>query len=124
MKPIELLGGLPRLRAIVDDFIDRVAKDVMIGFFFDGVDLEVLKQREFSFAAQNLGSSVRYSGRPLREVHRTRKIFDGQFDRRLQILREVLDAHHVPQAVRDPWLDHSERLRPAITRGECLTGLE
>ncbi len=40
------MGGLEALRPVISDFIDRVRADVMIGFHFNAVDPEVLKQRE------------------------------------------------------------------------------
>ena len=50
------------------------------------------------------------------EVHAKHPIMGGQFARRLQILQETLENYQVPQAVRDAWIQHSESLRPLITR--------
>ena len=61
---IERLGGEERLRVIIDDFVDRIVRDMMIGFFFRSVDIPRLKQREFEFAAAHLGGETRYTGRP------------------------------------------------------------
>lgn len=118
----EELGGEPRLRAIVDRFVDRVCEDVMIGFFFRNVDRARLKQREYEFAARHLGADVRYTGRPLDVAHAPHPIMGGQFMRRLKILEETLNEHAVPERVRQHWLAHTERLRPLITRdagGDC-----
>jgi truncated hemoglobin YjbI len=109
------LGGEAKLRAIIDRFVDRVVSDVMIGFFFDGVDRQALKRFEAQHAARLLGADVRYEGRPLREAHQKHRIMGGQFARRRQILKEVLEAERVPEHIRDAWLLHVDKLRPLIT---------
>jgi hemoglobin len=114
--------GEEKLRTIVDDFMNRVTSDLMIGFFFANVDLKTLKQREFELAARMLGASIPYTGRPLREAHRSHPIMGGHFDRRSQILRNVLADHDVPEDIRQRWLEHVEALRSQITgqqSGQC-----
>ena len=112
----EELGGEPRLREIIDTFIDRVFEDRMIGFFFRNADKKRIKELEFQLTARFLGADVEYQGRPLDEVHARHPIMGGQFARRLQILKETLERYGVPARIRDAWLEHTERLRPLITR--------
>lgn len=117
--------GEARLRAIIDRFVDRIADDVMIGFFFRGVDRARLKQREYELAAGHLGADVGYTGRPLDVAHARHPIMGGQFMRRLKLLRDTLNEHAVPGHIHDHWVAHTERLRPLITRdatGECSAG--
>ena len=115
----EELGGEPTLRAIIDRFIDGVFADVMIGFMFARANRERIKAMEYEFAAQHLGAPLEYGGRPLAVAHRAHRIFDGQFDRRLTILRETLAAFAVAPRVREHWLGHTESLRAQITLGAC-----
>lgn len=110
------LGGEARLRQIIDVFIERVFNDRMIGFFFRTVDKKRIKEMEFQLTASFLGADVQYRGRPLAEVHGKLPIMGGQFARRLQILRETLEAYQVPQEIRDAWLEHTESLRPLVTQ--------
>lgn len=112
----EQLGGEAKLRQILDVFIDRVFEDRMIGFFFRHADRKRIKEMEFQHTAQFLGADVEYQGRPLDEVHAKHPIMGGQFARRLQILRETLESFEVPQHIQDAWVEHSESLRPLITR--------
>ena len=111
----EQLGGEIKLRRIIDLFVDRVCEDVMIGFFFRSVDRGRLKEFEFQFAAAFLGADISYEGRPLGEAHRKHPIMGGQFARRKTILKEVLLSEEVPPAVREAWLEHTEKLRGQIT---------
>ena len=112
----EQLGGEAKLRLIIDSFIDRVFNDRMIGFFFRNADKKRIKEMEFQLTARFLGADVEYQGRPLDEVHAKHPIMGGQFARRLQILREILEYYKVPKQIRDAWIEHTESLRPLITR--------
>lgn len=111
------LGGLEALQPVVDDFVDRMVADAMIGFHFAGVDAERLKQLEAQFAAVALGGALAYEGRPVRQAHRSRAISGGQFSRRREILRQVLVDHQVLPEVAQAWLAHTDRLRGAIVQG-------
>lgn len=107
---------LDDIRAITRDLVTRMSKDMMIGFFFAKVDLERLAELEHQHAARLLGHDVAYEGRPLEAAHFPRRIFGGQFDRRVVLLRETLARHDVPDAVRDHWLAHTEAQRDRIVQ--------
>ncbi len=116
------LGGEPVLRGIIDHFVDRVFDDTMIGFFFAKVSRGRVKEKEFEHAAQHLGADIVYSGRPIREAHAKHPIMGGQFQRRLTLLREVLEKYGVQSHIRDHWLRHDESLRAEVTAdpdGRC-----
>lgn len=109
------MGGETKLRTIIDEFVDRVFDDVMIGFHFRNAKRKRVKRFEYEHAAEFLGAGIRYEGRTLREAHSAHRIMGGQFDRRSQILREVLSAHNVDEDIRQRWLAHVESLRGEIT---------
>lgn len=117
----ERIGGEAGLRAVIDDFVDRVFDDVMIGFFFRNVERRRIKELEFQHAAEFLGGP-RYRGRPLDAAHQKHRIMGGQFARRKELLRQTLVAHGLPEDVIAAWLEHTESLRPLITGdagGQC-----
>ena len=123
MTPFERVGDT-QLKAIIDDFVDRMVADAMIGFFFRGVDVPRLKRREYQFTARMLGAPENYEGRPMGRVHARHAIMGGQFDRRRQILKEAIERGGVDPDIQDQWLDHVDRLRSTITRdgrGECTS---
>lgn len=119
MKPstrFDRIGG-DALRAVLTDFYARVFRDVMIGFMFQGKDRKHLIDREYELTAALLGApGVTYTGRPMRSAHAQHAIFGGQFERRLQILRETLRDHAVDPEIQQAWLDHQLALRGQITR--------
>jgi len=123
MTHFEEIGGEPRLRVIIDAFVDAMFDDAMIGFFFSKVSRERIKKFEYQHAAQFLGADLEYEGRPLAVAHRAHRIMGGQFLRRKEILRKNLVEHEVPAHIIDAWLAHVESLRPLITSdpaGECI----
>lgn len=99
----------------MDEFVDRMFDDVMIGFFFRNVSRKHIKELEYQHAAEFLGGPVVYRGRPLRDAHKAHPIMGGQFARRKRILEETLVKHGVPDDIRAAWLDFTESLRDEIT---------
>ncbi|MEQ8767527.1 MAG: group 1 truncated hemoglobin [Planctomycetota bacterium] len=112
----ERAGGEPALRRVIVEFYDRVFADAMIGFHFRGSDRQRLIEKELELASSLLGADVRYTGKPMREVHAKHHIFGGHFMRRLQILREVLEEQALPPEVRAAWIEHTLKLMPQITK--------
>jgi hemoglobin len=111
----EQLGGEAGVRRIIDDFMERVFADRMIGFFFRAADTIRIKELEYQLAAAFLGGGVKYQGRPLNQAHAKHPIMGGHFARRKQILKETLERHCVPEAIAAAWLEHTEALRALIT---------
>jgi hemoglobin len=111
----ERIGREAGLRAIIDDFVDRVFDDVLIGFLFRNASKSRVKEFEFQHACEFLGGPGVYRGRPLRELHARHPIMGGHFARRLQLLRQVLGAHGVPADVVSAWIEHNAALRGEIT---------
>jgi len=110
------LGGEAGLHVIVDDFVHRVMKDMMIGFFFRNVDAARLTLLEHQFASGHLGGPTHYDGRPLRNAHAKHPIMGGQFNRRIKLLENTLRDHQVDEDIIRAWLAHNEELRGHITR--------
>ncbi len=112
--PYDLIGP-DKLREVITDFYDRLFSDLMIGFLFQGKPKQQLIEREWQFTANFLGGNVPYEGRTIRKAHARSPILGGHFERRLQILRETMNAHQVPAAVQEPWIAHTQALRAQVT---------
>lgn len=114
----DAIGG-DALRAVISEFYDRVFRDVMIGFMFEGKNKRHLIDREWELVAALLGApGVVYTGRPMRTAHAHHTIFGGHFERRLQLLRETLRDHAVDPEIQQAWIDHTQSLRSQITRDQ------
>jgi len=120
MTDLERLGGDAVLEAALHDFVHRMAGDFIIGWLFEGRDLDRIIRHEVGFARSHLGGVRAYEGRPLGRVHRPLRLNRGMFRRRLALLRTVLRDHEVDEGVIARWMAHDERLEPALTDGtEC-----
>lgn len=108
--------GHDKLREVIEAFYDRMFGDDMIGFLFAGKDRATLVQREWEFTARMLGAKMAYSGRSIPDAHRNSPIMGGHFDRRLQLLRNVLADFAVAPAVQEKWLEHTIAMRHMVTR--------
>ena len=115
----EELGGEPVLRSIIRTFVDRMFSDPMIGFLFRNASRERVADKEYELAAQHLGADVVYTGRPIGEAHAPHSILEGQFARRLEILRRTLQEAGAPADVVQHWLTYTESLRPLVLGDEA-----
>ena len=111
------------VRAVLEDFYERVFADVMIGFFFEGQDKQRLVDRETELALVMFGvQGASYIGRPLNVAHARHPIMGGHFARRTQLLADTLRDHAFSEDLARRWLEHTEALRPQITEhagGDC-----
>jgi hemoglobin len=112
---IDRVGGEAALRALLRDFYDRLYDDMIVGFLFQPHDKEALIAHQFDYVCAHIGiKTTRYTGRSMREAHRHLPILAGQFDRRHQLLRDVLRDHDVPADVQEVWLTLDTSLREFI----------
>ena len=88
---VESRGGQKFLDQVLEKFYNRMSQDTMIGFFFTGRDLRAIAHKQRDFLMKAWGLSAEYTHRPPARAHEELPpILPGHFDRRLQILKEVL----------------------------------
>jgi hemoglobin len=113
----EEVGGLERLGEMMRVFYRRVFADVMIGFMFANVDFDEIVANQIQYTRARLGNEdVEYTGKPIRRAHQAHPILIGHFNRRHQMLKEVLREFEVPQHVFDAWVDLELALRDLVVR--------
>lgn len=114
---IEEVGGETRMQELMRAFYDRIFDDMMIGFFFAASDKEALIASQIDYVHAHLGSRLgRYQGPPIRQAHQKMPILVGHFDRRHQILKDVLAEFDVPEHVREAWLGLDRAMRDLVIR--------
>ncbi|MCM0605867.1 MAG: hypothetical protein KA715_07220 [Xanthomonadaceae bacterium] len=80
-----------KLISILISFYEAQERDVMIGFFFTGRDLVTIATKQAAFVLKATGLTQTYSGKSPGQAHTALpKIRLGQFNRRIEILRETL----------------------------------
>ncbi len=92
----------------------KMLADRMVGFFFEGRDLEPIVNGQVSLVRAMLGGPGVYTGAPLPEAHRALPLLPGHFDRRHTLLAEVLESEGVDERVKATWLEADAAWRKAI----------
>jgi truncated hemoglobin YjbI len=109
------VGGENSLRLILQDFYRRMSKDILIGFFFTGKDIQAISEKQLEFLLVGMGIQSKFHGKGPSQAHmELPPILDGHFDRRLVLLRETLLAHGVGAAEVETWLEFEEAFRKVI----------
>ncbi len=113
------IGGEDGLGRILERFYFKLSHDPMVGFFFDQKNLEHIISQQKSFLMRAMGATPHYTGLPPARAHqKLAPILPGHFDRRLQILREVLTAHALPQEDIEVWIQFENSFRQGIVRAD------
>ena len=109
------IGGEPRLREILEDFYDRMSKDILIGYFFTGKDTHPIAHMQMGFLLQAMGVSATYAGKSPTQAHGSLSpILAGHFDRRIVILSKTLSDHGLSESDAKIWINFEKAYRKAI----------
>ncbi len=109
------IGGESRLEAILKAFYRAMSQDLMIGFFFEGKDLDSIAMKQKEFLMRAMGASQSYAGKPPAQAHTALPpILAGHFDRRLRILEATLRGAGVGAEDIRTWVIFEESFRPAV----------
>lgn len=115
---VSRLGGPERLRAILEVFYQRLLGDSLVGFFFAGRDLTKITAGQHAFLMRAFQETERFDGvHPSRAHVSLPPILRGHFDRRLVVLREVLEAEGVDPADIEAWLKVERGMRGVVQVG-------
>lgn len=91
------LGGNEGIRAVVDEFYDRLLTDDELGPFFEGADVERLRRTQTDFLCEAAGGPETYDAAPVREAHLHVPFTPDHIERAVELLYESLDAFDVPE---------------------------
>ena len=90
------LGGRDGIRAVVDDFYDRLLDDEDLGPFFADADTERLRRTQTDFLCEAAGGPETYDAEPVREAHLHVPFTPAHIELALELLEESLDQFDVP----------------------------
>jgi len=91
----ERLGGHDGIRAVVDDFYDRLVADDDIGPFFEGSDLAKLRRTQTDFLCEAAGGPETYDAEPIREAHIDVPFTPEHIQRAVELLYRSLEEFDV-----------------------------
>ena len=90
------LGGHDGIRAVVDDFYDRLLADDDIGPLFEGADLDELRRTQTDFLCEAAGGPETYDAEPIREAHIDVPFTPEHIQQAVEHLYGSLEAFDVP----------------------------
>lgn len=112
---VEAVGGISRLREILHFFYKVMSTDLMIGFFFDGKNLEHISLKQSEFMLMAAGLIEKFEGKGPSTAHvELAPILSGHFDRRLVLLEEVLNRYKLSKEQVHTWLSFEESFRKIV----------
>lgn len=106
-------GGFDGIRRVVADFYSLVLASPALARYFDGVDLETLRDHQTKFVAWVMEGPVHFSDEELRRAHAHLGITQEEFLETVGHMRQSLETH----GVAPPDVDHVIR---AMLRREPL----
>lgn len=91
------LGGREGIRAVVDDFYDRLLDDEALGPFFEDADVSRLRRTQTDFLCEAAGGPETYDAEAVRAAHLDVPFTPAHIEQALALLRESLGAFDVPE---------------------------
>lgn len=114
---VDRIGGPERLRAILTRFYTRLVDDPIVGFFFAGKNLQQVIEGQWGFLMRAFVAAERFHGKnPLVAHTELAPIKRGHFDRRIFVLREVLESEGLVDEDVAAWLKVEESFRRRIVQ--------
>jgi hemoglobin len=99
LSDYQAVGGGPAVKAVIDDFYQRVLHDPQLARYFIDVDLPRLKRHQALMITKVLGGPDGYTGRSLRDAHSNLEITAADFQRVLGHLAAALQHAGVPEDI-------------------------
>jgi hemoglobin len=93
----ERLGGRDGIRAVVDEFYDRLLADEELGPFFEGADMGKLRRTQTDFLCEAAGGPETYDAEPVREAHLHVPFTAAHIERAVEHLYRSLDKFDVAE---------------------------
>lgn len=87
----EKIGGESSIKAVVEEFYQRLIGDAQLAPVFSGVDMKNLKRHQALFISQALGGPKHYSGRSMFDAHKHLSVTDEQFGKVAGHLKGTLE---------------------------------
>ena len=93
------LGGDEKIREILTTFYQKVYADSQLAPFFGRVTMERTIGKQFAFLKENIVGEQVYFGEQPRNSHHWMVISDSLFQHRIDLMRQSLQEHSIPQTL-------------------------
>ncbi|MEW6058412.1 MAG: group 1 truncated hemoglobin [Bdellovibrionota bacterium] len=109
------VGGEQGLERVLLNFYEKMSRDLLIGFFFEGKDIKDIALKQKSFLMRAWGVTPSYQGKSPADAHKQLpRILSGHFDRRLVILAETLREFGLNDESIELWINFEKKFRQAV----------
>jgi hemoglobin len=92
----QAFGEEAGIRALMDDFVQRLRADARVGEQFKEANLENLAQSLTNQLCQLSGGPCVYTGPDMKEAHGNMDVTRGQFNALVEVLQQTMDARGIP----------------------------
>jgi hemoglobin len=117
----ERLGGMPAIRAVVDDFVSRILADERVNRWFahaaSSLELAAAyKAKLADFVCQGTGGPCQYTGADIATAHKGRGVTEDAFNAVVEDLTATLDKFYVPDKEKNDLLSILAPMKAAIVQ--------
>jgi hemoglobin len=117
----ERLGGMPAVKAVVGDLVDRIIADNRVNKWFAHAASSPENTNRYKavltdFVCQNVGGPCKYTGSDMTAVHKGRAVTSEAFDAVVQDLVASLDKFKVPEKEKNDLLAILGPLKTSIVQ--------
>jgi hemoglobin len=93
----ERLGGIDAIKAVIGEFVARVAADARINKKFAKSDIDRVKLHLVEQVCAATGGPCEYTGLDMKKAHKNMKVTEGEFNALVEDLVGALDKFNVPE---------------------------
>ncbi len=108
------LGGKDGVEKIVDNFINEISFDKNIVKFFEGTDINRLREKLIEQFCHESGGPCEYTGDSMKDVHAGMQITKAEFNRVVELLQAAMDDAGTPQTAQNRLIRSLAPMRPDI----------
>jgi len=108
------IGGRDAVRAVVDDFYERVLDDDQLTPYFEETDMEGLRTHQIQFISAVAGGPVEYTGDDMREAHGHLGVEEADFDLIGRYLQAALEKNGVDEEHVEAIMAEVAALKPPV----------
>ena len=108
------LGGKEGVEKIVDNFINEISFDQNIVKFFEGTDINRLREKLIEQFCHESGGPCEYTGDSMKDVHAGMNITKAEFNRVVELLQAAMDDAGTPQTAQNRLIRSLAPMRPDI----------
>ena len=115
------LGGMPAIRAVVDNFVGRILADERVNRWFAHAasspeTAAAYKAKLADFVCQGTGGPCHYTGVDMVSAHKGRGVTEAAFNAVVEDLKATLNELHVPQKEQSDLLSILGPMKPAVVQ--------